>query len=435
MSLWSSLRLDKPATGTHYSSRMRAILGACSAMALIRIDRVSGTRHALVTAGEIVAPAGGFVERYGLRVHPSALSRVLGMARVFASALNVASVSVEQQGGVVWVVVPLQRPAAIPFEAAWALAPHMPKSHVLLGVSDNGAQLTLDTDANTHVGVIGQTRSGKSTLMQTMALSALLLGRQVALLDPSDGVAPLSGHPRIWRSGRFTAPNEIAACLRYLADTVLHNENMGDLVVFLDEGKVLCDRADIRAALAVLTQMGRHSGVHMIVGMQTSTGFGAAIWNNLVARLVGRMATAQYAGMAGAPGAERLHTGCFLANTVLSDRVEFQAAMPSTAELSRLCPYPPRGGVVPDMPDGQQFTPNAPAPASRGAIVASAIGDPGRTPDDLPPHVRHAIVTHWRQHARPLPRRRMAALVNEQDIDNDKRDRWLTESLGERWRR
>lgn len=440
MSLWSSLRLDKPATGTHYADRMRAILGACSAMALIRIDRASGARHALVTAGEIVAPAGGFVERYGLRVHPSALQRVLGMARVFASALNVATVTVEQEGAIVWVVVPVPQAGALTFERAWDLAPRIPVGHVLLGITPSGDQLTLNLARDYHAAVIGMTGSGKSTLVKTMILSAQLIGHaEIALFDPRGEWAALSGHPCTWQSGRFERLDDIEACLRYLSAQARHNDNARRLYIFVDEVRGLIhERPAILGHLDTLASEGRHAGMHLILCSQQATGATGVLLGNIGARLVGRTGDAMKAAAAaghGRTGAGRVaDPGRF--DAIVGDSVvHFQAAMPSAAELSRLCPYPPRYGVAPDIPDGQQFTPNASTPASRGAIVASAIGDPGRTPDDLPPHVRHAIVDHWRKHGKGMSKYRMGALLGHSQVDNDKHDRWLDESLGERWRR
>ena len=433
---------DRAGKGSHYSDRMQRILGCCHACGLWREDRYGAQvrRLPLVRAGEILAPANAPVESYGLIVPPANLAKVLGMARQFASALNVPRVSVAQDGGTVWVRVPVDRPGYLSYEDAWALAPDLPAGHVLLGVNDEGDQVTLDLDGAPHAALFGMSGSGKSTLLRTMAFSATQRGATVALLDPSSDLAPLSGLGQIWQSGYFENEQQIEVCLRYLADQTLHNIQQGRLYVFVDEAPRLCRRPPLREALVQLGNEGRRFGIHLVLGAQSQKELGTSLMANVGVSIVGKMRDAQHAAQAagqGKTGAEKIaDPGRFIV-TKGERVVSLHAARMSTTLLDKLAwEFNPRHGVVP------QSTPDAPVEAHQAPRVAVAqsvapgiSGDPGRAPDELPPSVRHAIIAHWRRYNRPPTRRWIAARVGAIDIDKDKHHRWLDESLGERWHR
>jgi hypothetical protein len=455
MSLLSALTgRDRPGEGRHYADRMRAILGACSAMRLYTIDPDRKRRIPLVTAArgiDIEAPEVGFVERYPLQVSPDKLATVLGMARQFAYALNVdvERVSVAQEGNVVWVGVTLEHPRTLTFERAWSLKPGIPQGHVLLGITPSGDQLTLDLVADRHCALVGMTGSGKSTLAQTMILSAELIGgAEVALFDPRGQFAPLSGHPAVWRGGRFEDPREIEACLAHLSDVARHNDNARRLYVFVDEVRQLIgERPRIYDHLDSLASTGRHAGIHLVLCSQQATGRPGMLLQNMPARIVGMMGDAMKAAAAaghGKTGAERLPLpGHFIITRPAEMR--FQAPMPSAAEIARLCPYPPAVGVVPQdhVPPAAQFTPDA-REASKTITATSQNGDPGRKRNPLRESVRRKIAKYHAEHHERPPRRTVAVWAGvrvlkrrtdgteywEGDIDNDEWKRWDEEALG-----
>lgn len=420
---------DARGHGTHYQDRMHIILGVCHTCGLLTREtrqryydgHVEVSRETLIHPGEIQAPANLPWERYGLRVNPSVLRQVRGMAPQFALALNVPATIVQVDGDTVWVRVPTERKAALDWQAAYDLAPDMPPSHLLLGMDDDGQQMTLDLSVNYHVLVCGQTGSGKSTLLRTMAISALVRGIPIALLDPKPDLAPLSGHPAVWQSGHFDNADDIEACLCYLAERTRHND-MLPLVIFCDEAPMLCARAKVRTALADIAQTGRHIGLHLILGSQVAEGIIKDSVGNLNARIVGRVADARRAAVAtgrGRTGAERSQgRGDFWASTTTTDApVHFQAAMPSAEFVAAWAKrYPPRYGVVPQMiPSPERsFTPETREPSG-----------PGRHADDLPPMVARRIADYYVQHRKRPPRRLLATWAGERDIDNDKRLRWL----------
>ena len=427
------LHLDKPRRGTQYSDRMHRILGVCHQNGLLwrdvairRLDGHTDTqRRTLLEAGEIQAPANLPFERYALRLHDaSVLGRVLGLAPQFAYALNVDHVKVEREGDTIWVRVPTaNHSSALLFETAWALAPDIPSGHLLLGMDDEGQQMTLDLAANVHCGVFGQTHSGKSTLLRTMALSALMRDLPVALLDPSGDLAPLSGHPAVWQGGIFRDRQGIAEALAYLANATRHNIQTA-LFLFVDEGTELCRDSGIMESLAAIARAGRHIGLHLIFGAQTINGLDRDIKVNLNARLVGRVSDPQQAAWLSGRrrvGAEfSAGRGDFTAVTVSTppEGLHFQAAMPSPELLAGWARrYPPHHGVVPVWQ-------HEVSPASRITPSASG-GAPGRRCDDLPADVARWIASYYATHKCPPARRAIAARIGERDIDQDKHHRWL----------
>jgi len=435
MSLLSQLfTRDKPAQGTRLSDAMLRLTGCCYQCGLVETD-ASGQRHAMVRAGRSVATERGPVASHELIVSPRALKRVLSMRREFAQVLNVPSVNVRQEGGSVWVDVPSGHPGHLTYEDAWALAPDIPVGHVLLGVNGQGAQLTLDLPAAPHCAVIGMSHSGKSTLLRTMVHSCQSQqGVTVALFDPWSELAPLSGFGNVWQGGYFEREDDIEACLCYLANA-RHNDGL--LFVFVDEVPELCRRPAAREALARIAKQGRHVGMHLVLGAQTAAGLGSDLLGQMGVTIIGRMRDAQHAGQASGQkgtGAERItDPGRFIV-TKGEARRDLQAAMMTRQLIDKLTwEWPPRHGVVPSTPTTVsvplRITPSA------QSVAPAPSGDPGRAPDELPPHVRHAIIAHWRKHNRPPTRRWIAAQVGALDIDKDKHHRWLDESLGERWHR
>jgi hypothetical protein len=439
MSLFSMFTRDKPGAGTRLSDALLRLTGCCHQCGLYDTD-ATGQRHALVRAGRSIATERGPVASYELIVAPKALKRVLTMRREFAQVLNVSSVTVRQEGGSVWVDVPTSHPGHLTYEDAWALAPDIPTGHVLLGVNGQGAQLTLDLPAAPHCAVIGMSHSGKSTLLRTMVHSCQSQpGVTVALFDPGAELAPLSGFGHVWQGGYFERPDEIEACLCYLAEQTRHNDS-GLLFIFVDETPSLCKRPRLRDALIQLANMGRHGGMHLVLGAQSPSDMGAALMANMGVTIIGRMRDAQHAAQASGQkgtGAERItDPGRFIV-TKGEARRDLQAAMMTRQLIDKLTwEWPPHHGVVPSTPTAvsvpARFTPSA--QAAKSAMPAPG-GDPGRAPDELPPHVRHAIIAHWRKEGRPPTRRWIAAQVGALDIDRGKHHRWLTESLGERWHR
>jgi len=224
--------LDRNRRGTHYTDRMHRILAVCLECGLLwheerirygngivekrRIDDIEPVPKVKVTPQ---------YEKYGLRVNPRILPKLKRMGPQFAYALNVASASVEVDGNIVYIRVPVDdaEDVSVTFQQAWRIEPDIPVGSLLLGIDDDFRQLVLQLTAPTsvHAAVIGMTGSGKSTLMRTMILSAQLIGgADIAIFDPSRGFWGLSGHPSVWRGGLFQTPEECELGLAALARSI-----------------------------------------------------------------------------------------------------------------------------------------------------------------------------------------------------------------------
>ncbi|MFA5053742.1 MAG: FtsK/SpoIIIE domain-containing protein [Parcubacteria group bacterium] len=433
MSLLSLFTRDKPGAGTRLSDAMIRLTGVCYQCGLVDTD-ASGQRHAQVRAGRTIAPERGPVTSHELIVSPRALKRVLAMHREFAAALNVSSVTVRQEGGSVWVDVPTSHPGHLTYEEAWAMHPDLPHGHVLLGVNGHGDQLALDLPNAPHCAVIGMSNSGKSTLLRTMVHSCQSQqGITVAIMDPKSDMAPLSGFGHVWQGGYFERPEEIEACLCYLTENTRHNTD-GLLFVFVDEAPWLCKRPRIREALVQLANMGRHDGIHLVLGAQSPSELGAALMSNMGVTIIGRMRDAQHAAQASGQrgtGAERIaEPGRFIV-TKGEARRDLQAAMMTRQLIDKLTwEWPPRHGVVPSTPEPTPMPADS-HQAAQAALDTSSSGAPGRAPDDLPADVRARIVRYYVQHSRRPTRRQVSAWCGVPGgLDNDKWHRWLSESLG-----
>ncbi len=412
MSLLSHFR-DKPNEGLHYTERMHRILGVCHSCGILWHEEKTTYRNGLTELHKVedIKPEPQVLvtsqyEKYGLRVNPRILPRLHGMAPQFAYALNVPAVRVETAGDVVYVRVPreAQGDGVFYFETAWALSPDIPAGSLLLGVDEEQGQFVLDLVAPTatHAMVIGMTGSGKSTQMKTMILSAQMSGAaQVALLDPSGGFLPVSGHPSVWRGGLFRRPADCQAGLEILARS-LGQDRRGIIYCFVDEvPELIRQRPAIRDYLASLAQMGRHAGVHLVLGAQhpLSSELGPATMRNIPVRLVGRVAdkgAAYNATGRNDTGAELLRgAGDFIAVNG-SRSVHYQAAMPSEQLLAQWAQrYPPReprmitsrSALLP----GRAGEPPSPGPRQSTAAPSPTAGRPF---DDLPP-----AMTAWIQSA------------------------------------
>jgi len=414
MLTWNNL-LDRKRQGTHYADRMHRILSVCQDCGILWHDERITYRNGVVETKRVddITPVGTVLvtpqyEKYGLRVNPRVLPRLRRMADQFAYALNVPSASVEVDGNIVYIRVPIAHEGKMPlitFRQAWNIQPDIPVGSLLLGVDDDHHQLLLDmtSPTNVHAAVIGMTGSGKSTLMRTMILSAELVGgAQVALFDPSNGFYPLSGHPSVWRGGLFRTPDECEIGLEALANS-LGRQREGLLYVFVDEvPELIVQRPRIREHLARLAQAGRHAGIHLIIGAQhlLASQLGPMTMRNIPVRLVGRVAdrTAAYNATArNDTGAEHLRgRGDFIAVNGSTVR-HFQAACVTPDLLedwSRR--YPPKPPMVPVRAKEEVIS----VAAAEREANWGAGGVGGRPLDEIPPSVLREIRRYVEQHGR-----------------------------------
>jgi energy-coupling factor transporter ATP-binding protein EcfA2 len=362
---------DQRRKGTHYKDRMTRILGVCHSMGILaQVERsvyhgqVEEYRVELVRAGDTVTLTPQY-EKYPLHVNPRVLDRLRRMGPQLALALNVASVSVEVDGDLVFIRVPRSdAPQGLTFEAAMALCPDLPPGALLLGMCEDGAQAGLDMrESNVHAAVIGMTGSGKSTLLRTMALSAQMIGgAQVVLCDPvRRGFWPLSGHDSVLFGGMFADAQQIERVLQHLAQRVRAGNDAALTYVFVDElPSLVRERPAIAGHLATIAERGRHVGMRLILGAQHAlvSELGAATLRNIATVLCGKVKDTQAAytatGQAGT-GAELLRGAGDMIAITAAGVSHFQAAQPGPEMLAQWeARYPPQYGHLPSLEPGPE---------------------------------------------------------------------------------
>lgn len=383
--------LDLRRRGTNHTDRMHRIMAVVADCGLAYHLDKSGRPVTDVEADGIEVT--GQYERYCLDVKPRVLQRVLSMGQQFAYALNIPSCTVETDGGRVIVRVPIPQAKAgtLEYSEAYSMGRLQP-GVVLLGQDEDGAQLALNLlrPENVHCAVVGMTGSGKSNLMRCMALSALQTrGVRVALLDPTGGMLPLSGHPLIWRGGLFQDVEDIALALEALTAQMARPRDE-IVLVFVDEVPDLVAQCPaIKDRLGRLAQAGRHAGIHLVLGAQNplTSALGSDTLRNIPVRLVGRVAdkTAAYnATGRGDTGAETLRgRGDFLLVTG-GDRIRFQAPFVADDLLAEWADrFPPRLPRVPVRAERNTER----IPTATGSVRVPAGGSGGRGLDDIPDEV------------------------------------------------
>ncbi len=422
---------DKRRKGTHYKDTMNRILGVCHAMGVafeVQHSTYHGEAQAyrveLVRAGDQVTLTPQY-ELYPLHVNPKVLTRIKGMAPQFALALNVPAVAIEVDGDTVYIRVPREGASTgLDFEQAWALAPDVPQGSLLLGILDDGTQGCLDLVANVHCAVIGMTGSGKSTLMRTMILSAEMVGAPVVLCDPlRRGFWALSGHPSVQFGGLFADPRRIEQALGLLVQRVRTAQDDSTLCVFVDEvPELVRQRPKIAEHLGVIASMGRHAGVHLVLGSQTalSSALGELTVKNLPCVLLGKVRSAQdsYSASGRAEvGAELLRGAGDMIAITSAGTTHLQAAQPSPELLDQWARrYPPSWGKLPELPKPtteritassfirMQSTAPLQAVVSRADPVPcadSAQGEPGRPEEEPSRRMVCWAASWWKEHGAP----------------------------------
>jgi hypothetical protein len=323
------------------------------------------------------------------------------LGKQFAYALNVPRVFVEVDGDTIYVRVPREQgDAPLSFDAAWALAPDIPQGSLLLGQAEDCAQLCLNMadPGNVHCGVIGMPGSGKSTLMKTMILSALMTGQRVALFDPSGGFYPLSGHPSVWRGGMYRRHEDCERGLGLLASQMEGaTDDAVSTFIFVDEvPELISVHPTIGASLERIARIGRHAGYHLVLGAQDIDAH-QALFKHIRARLVGCVADAGIAYRATSrndSGAEFLRGGGDFVSCTGAGLRHFQAAMcgPLEGWAHR---YPPRIGepfAKPEPPTRQVMpAPRLQVMQSTAPIVAELQG---RGVDAIPARVVRDIMVY-----------------------------------------
>ena len=283
------------------------------------------------------------------------VNRVLNLADELALALDVPELRIRRNAGRLHLQIPrdTSRPVSLLTLLEQPGQGKIPPATALLGLAENGRPLLLRFPSPdvAHVLVAGTTGSGKTVLLQSIALSLAWYNPQrrlqMALIDPKRrGFQTLDELPHLL-ADVISEYNEAADLLSYLVDLMEQRDREQSseptIVVLIDEladllqlgGRVIGD------SLLRLAQRGRQAGIHLVCGTQKPSArlLGPLLVANFPVRLVGKVVSADDARVAagiGGTGAEKLgRTGDFLA-IAGGQNTRFQAAFATNKEVESL---------------------------------------------------------------------------------------------------
>lgn len=271
-----------------------------------------------------------------------------------------------------------------------------------------------------HVLIAGATNSGKSTLLQMMALSLAVSTSadqiEYWIIDlKNEDLIPLEGLPHV--SGRHIAGDRPAAgaLVRDLADLKDQRVKAGDkwtgrrVVLLVDEFAELAAVPGALDLLGSIVSTGRSKGIHVFAATQypTAKTIGAIAKTNLNDRFVGRVADASAAAVAagqGDTGANLLPGfGAFVAvsgpdvmriqgflldragidHFLAEARPAWRAAREKRAAVPALL-SPPAGALTQNVLGGAAPADPPPMPPAACAV-----------PPAVPPHVAAVFAKYW----------------------------------------
>ena len=317
-----------------------------------------------VVAGGTVGPR---LVRFCLHPAPGVrVSRLVNLSEELALALSAPACRLTRQHGQVVLELPRLDAPAVRLPTVTRLLTPVPRETALLGLDEEGRALGLRLSSPdvAHVLVAGTTGSGKTALLQAMALSLAqhnpAAALQLVLIDPQGrGLGALATLPHV----RAVA-TEAAASAEVLHSLVAELEDRARrqivyprVVVVMDEladvvGETTGGRAAraqsgwaAREALVRLVSRGRAVGLHVVAATQKPTvaAVGSLVQANFPTRIVGRVASAADARVAagrGGIGAESLlGRGDFLlvsGGTVVRFQGAYEPAMALRAAVQEL---------------------------------------------------------------------------------------------------
>ncbi len=170
----------------------------------------------------------------------------------------------------------------------------VPSLSALLGLADSGRSLLarLDAPAVNHMFVIGDQGTGKSSLLRTIVLSLALTNSQrhlqMALFDPCNGLASLSGLPHLLTPA-VTDPDSAVEVLDYLVESCGRRTAAPRILVVLDDMEQWGD--EIVLWVSELARYGPRAGVQLVGSLSRPAGllWQEVDWSQSLG-LIGRLA-------------------------------------------------------------------------------------------------------------------------------------------------
>lgn len=274
-----------------------------------KVERVLAQHgvHAQIYAGQVLPQVLIFAVNpaVGTRV-----SKIQGLHKEIALALQVPGVLIEQREGMLCIEVPRVKRAILTLEKLADSLAEPPAQTALLGISAEGLPLMVHMPSPqvSHVLVSGTTGSGKSELLKTIiaSLARWTPPREMRfyLIDPKHrDLAPLTGLPHVLES---CGAEESAAVLEALLGEMERRDEEGFctplLYLVIDElaDLMLVHGREVEEALTRLVQRGRGAGIHVIAATQKPSARVVAglMKANFPVRIVGAVTSAGDAAIA-----------------------------------------------------------------------------------------------------------------------------------------
>lgn len=295
------------------------------------------------------------------------ISRIKALSEEMAAALAVSNCRISRRGATVAVEIPRDDPKPVRLLPLYTQLREggdraIPPVTAILGLAEDGAPLLirLPSPDVAHILIAGTTGSGKTMLLQAIALSLALTNDPPSrwptgeptrraecafvMIDPKGNTfRAMRSLPHLVRPVVVEMADAVEA-LRSLVRLMERRTNpistSPRVIVMIDElaDLLMIGGKDVQTAITRLTQRGRESGIHVVAATQkpTSAVLGPLVKANFPVRLVGRVMSAEDARTAtgwSGTGAERLlGKGDFL--SIAEGRVtRFQVAHISQSEV------------------------------------------------------------------------------------------------------
>ena len=271
-----------------------------------------------VVAGGTVGPR---LVRFCLHPAPGVrVSRLVNLSEELALALSAPACRLTRQHGQVVLELPRLDAPAVRLPTVTRLLTPVPRETALLGLDEEGRALGLRLSSPdvAHVLVAGTTGSGKTALLQAMALSLAqhnpAAALQLVLIDPQGrglGALATLPHVRAVATEAAASAEALHSLVAELEDRARRQIVYPRVVVVMDELADVVRAEDAREALVRLVSRGRAVGLHVVAATQKPTvaAVGSLVQTNFPTRIVGRVASAADARVAagrGGIGAESL---------------------------------------------------------------------------------------------------------------------------------